>query len=125
MADNIEVPAGATIGIQTTGGGGWGDPLLREPRLVAYDVECGLVSERSAAGEYGVILNHEGPRPGVDKAATDARRMELRARRGALPMFDRGPYVEAARAAGGMDWPEGWQDPDAGWWAETTAEAAE
>ena len=66
-----------------------------------------------------------GTRPEVDREATDTRRMELRARRGALPMFDRGPYVEAARAAGRLDWPEGWQDPDAGWWAETAAEAAE
>ena len=31
MADNIEVPEGATVRIRTTGGGGWGDPLLREP----------------------------------------------------------------------------------------------
>ena len=66
-----------------------------------------------------------GPRFEVDGVATDARRMQLRAKRGALPMFDRGPYVEAAREAGGLDWPEGWQDPDAGWWAETAAEAAE
>ncbi|MDE0274407.1 MAG: hydantoinase B/oxoprolinase family protein [Defluviicoccus sp.] len=125
MADNIEVPEGATVRIRTTGGGGWGDPLLREPDLVAYDVECGLVSEDSAAEEYGVVLNMAGTRPEVDEAATDTRRMELRAKRGALPMFDRGPYVEAARAAGRLDWPEGWQDPDAGWWAETAAEAAE
>ena len=86
---------------------------------------AGWFQKRAAEREYGVVLKPDGARLGVDGPATDARRAELRARRGALPMFDRGPYVEAARAAGGLDRPEGWQDPDDGWWAETAAEAAE
>jgi len=41
----------------TGGGGGWGDPLERDPALVAHDVEIGLVSLESAATAYGVVLD--------------------------------------------------------------------
>ncbi len=127
MVDNIDVPAGSVVRIRTTGGGGWGDPLRREAKLVAYDVQCGLVSADAAREEYGVAVVRDGARVGVDEAATLALRAHCRARRGALAMFDRGDYVARARARDGLDWPEGWEDPDAGWWAESVgdAEAAE
>lgn len=117
MCDNIEVAAGSTVRIRTTGGGGWGDPLQREPERVRYDVECGLVSERSAREDYGVVLKQGDGRPEVDGARTAKLRAELRARRGSLPMFDRGRYFEERKRAGAIAWPEGWQDPDAGWLA--------
>lgn len=41
----------------TGGGGGWGDPLDRDPRRVATDVELGLVSLESAASDYGVVVD--------------------------------------------------------------------
>ena len=126
MVDNIEVAAGSVVRIQTTGGGGWGDPLSREPELVAYDMQCGLVTEDSARDDYGVVVRHDDARVEADIAATATLRSEMRASRGALAMFDRGAYVAAARACGPLDLPEGWEDPDAGWWAETpSAEAAE
>ena len=46
-------------------------------------------------------------------------------KRGGLSMFDRGDYVAEARARGALDSPDGWEDPDDGWWAETVAEAAQ
>jgi N-methylhydantoinase B len=58
----------------TGGGGGYGDPLQREPERVAADVRLGYVSSRMARELYGVVLaagNHE-----IDAAAT----RELRAR---------------------------------------------
>ena len=126
MVDNIEVPAGSVVRIRTTGGGGWGDALSREPELVAYDVRCGLVSEDAARAEYGVVVKRDGTDVVVDVAATAALHSELRGKRGPLAMFDRGEYVAGVRSRGGLDWPDGWEDPDEGWWAETqAAEAAE
>ena len=125
MVDNVEVAAGSVVRIRTTGGGGWGDPLMREPELVAGDVACGLVSDAAARDDYGVAVLRDGPRVSVDAAATRSLRAARQARRGALPMFDRGGYVARARARGALDAPDGWRDPDEGWWAESLAEAAE
>jgi N-methylhydantoinase B len=59
-------------------GGGYGDPLSRDPALVAADVRAGVVSETPAAGLYGVVLDDDGV---PNQAATTARRLELRASR--------------------------------------------
>jgi N-methylhydantoinase B len=57
------------------GGGGYGDPLEREPDLVARDVEDGLVSVGRANDVYGVVLVG-GERCAVDYEATARRRRE-------------------------------------------------
>jgi len=44
---------GDRVVISTSGGAGYGDPLLREPESVARDVEQGVISERTARGVYG------------------------------------------------------------------------
>jgi N-methylhydantoinase B len=41
----------------TGGGGGFGDPLSREPERVAHDVRNGFVSVASAAAHYGVAVH--------------------------------------------------------------------
>jgi N-methylhydantoinase B len=56
----------------TGGGGGWGDPFRREPSSVADDVRSGLISDRSAAEDYGVVVDPQGLE--VDVAATRALR---------------------------------------------------
>jgi N-methylhydantoinase B/oxoprolinase/acetone carboxylase alpha subunit len=56
---------------RTAGGGGFGDPLERDPAAVAVDVADGKVSERAALEEYGVVL---GPGGTVDKRATRTER---------------------------------------------------
>jgi N-methylhydantoinase B len=92
LVDDEQIPAGTLVRIDTTGGGGWGDPLEREPPLVALDATQGKVSRQSAVDDYGVALI-PGPDGsyGVDESATRARRDELRAQRGFVPFFDRGP----------------------------------
>jgi N-methylhydantoinase B len=60
------------------GGGGYGDPLDRDPELVARDVERSLVSVEWAARSWGVVLDEAGS---VDEAATAAKREELREER--------------------------------------------
>src|SRR5699024_2191118 len=59
------------------GGGGFGDPLDREPQLVAADVGNEYVSMDDAHNLYGVVLN-DGV---IDDRATDALRNRLRADR--------------------------------------------
>lgn len=60
------------------GGGGYGDPIMREPRRVAEDVANGLVSKEWAERAYGVVVGDDGE---VDAAATARRREAIRAER--------------------------------------------
>ena len=59
----------------TAGGGGWGDPLERDPEAVAADVQAGYISAKAAA-DFGVLLDSTTGR--VDFAATEKLRAELR-----------------------------------------------
>jgi N-methylhydantoinase B len=89
LVDDHPVRAGEVIRIRTTGGGGWGDPLNRPPEKVAADVRDGKVSEEGARDDYGVVL-----RPGETEADTEATtelRARMRAGRGPIAFFDRGP----------------------------------
>src|SRR6266542_2855154 len=95
-----EVPERMNFRVETTGGGGWGDPLEREPELVALDALQGKVSVRAAREAYGVVLVGPDSEPQVDGAATRALRDRLRAARGRQPFFDRGPGY---RALAGVD----------------------
>ena len=126
MDDRVQVAAGSTIRIQTTGGGGWGDPLAREAEMVCYDVQCGLVSEQAARDDYGVVLGREGRRYSVDRDATERLRGRMKAERGPLSMFSRGPYFEQMKRDQAIARPEGLDDPDDGWYADgMVPEAAE
>jgi N-methylhydantoinase B len=58
-------------------GGGYGDPLARDPTRVAEDVARGAVSAAAADSIYGVVLSGAGP----DEAATARRRDALRTAR--------------------------------------------
>ena len=66
------------------GGGGWGDPLEREPARVLRDVRNELVSPAAAERDYAVVVDTE--RWVVDDAATGALRARRRAERGARPL---------------------------------------
>lgn len=65
------IPAGDRLIVEMPGGGGYGDPLERDPDLVARDVRHGLIDAEEAAEVYGVVLTADG-RP--DLAATAERR---------------------------------------------------
>jgi N-methylhydantoinase B len=97
LVDGEFVAAGTIVRVETTGGGGWGDPLEREPELIVRDVSDGKISVEAAFVDYGAVIVPEGEFGiyRVDDAATLARRMELKAaRNGPLPMIDRGAAVE-------------------------------
>jgi N-methylhydantoinase B len=95
LCDDEPIRAGEVVRIETTGGGGWGDPLDRDPERVAVDVLQRKVSETAAHDDYGVVLGGGT----VDTAATAQLRERMRAQRGAPAFFDRGPgYERLARA---------------------------
>jgi N-methylhydantoinase B len=81
--------AGDRIHLFTGGGGGYGDPLERDPEMVLADVLDHKVSAKAAAEIYGVVLDTGGTH--VDNAATSERRKALAAVRGPITwIFDRG-----------------------------------
>lgn len=59
--------AGDVISNRSGGGGGWGDPMERDPEAVREDVRDGYVSVESAREHYGVVLDDDGQ---VDEEAT-------------------------------------------------------
>ena len=58
------------------GGGGWGEPLGRDPEAVLADVRAEKLSRERAEAVYGVVLAGDGRR--VDAAATRALRTARR-----------------------------------------------
>jgi N-methylhydantoinase B len=71
------VPVDAEVIIRTGGGGGWGDPLERDPERVRDDVIEGYVSLEHARCDYGVVL--AAADFAIDVAATEKLRAERRA----------------------------------------------
>jgi N-methylhydantoinase B len=59
---------GDVIQFQSAGGGGYGDPLQRDPEAVEADVRNGYVSIEKAREDYGVIIDSISLK--VDPAAT-------------------------------------------------------
>jgi N-methylhydantoinase B len=80
---------------EVAGGGGWGDPLERDPALVLRDVLNDFVSEGAAREDYGVVLI--GKPLAVDDAATAALRQQLRAKRNwhEAPVYNWGDTLAA------------------------------
>ena len=101
LADAEPVVAGETIRIRTTGGGGWGNPLERDPALVVRDVVWRKVSPEAALADYGVVLTGEladdpstgsgQAELGYDAAATASERASRPVPAADDAFFDRGP----------------------------------
>jgi N-methylhydantoinase B/oxoprolinase/acetone carboxylase alpha subunit len=71
MLGNVTFKPGEAFVFESGGGGGWGDPFERDPRLVATDVRNEIVSRERAAEAYGVVLTDALE---VDETATARRR---------------------------------------------------
>ncbi|MGW6457171.1 hydantoinase B/oxoprolinase family protein [Streptomyces sp. NPDC055078] len=107
---SVPVSAGDVFVQWTAGGGGYGDPLLRDPRLVAKDVRDAYITAHAASAVYGVVLAAGA----VDAAATARTRHAMRAARiGGEPAV---PVM--ADAAAGASAPrrtaDGWYCPASG-----------
>jgi N-methylhydantoinase B len=103
LADAEVIKAGQVVRIRTTGGGGWGDPLARDPELVVRDVVWRKVSPEAALRDYGVVLTGslDTGDLGFDADATSAERAGRAAwSRDDDAFFDRGPgYATLAEGA--------------------------
>jgi len=91
--DRVKVENGDLV-IFDTWGGGWGNPLERDPGEVFSDVRKGLVSTEGAR-RYGVVFNIGGQ---VDEAATQTLRQELASSRNTDELFSRGGTIEEIKA---------------------------
>ena len=74
---------GDIVRIESSGGGGFGDPLKRDPERVRHDVFRAYISAERASQRYGVVLDADGA---VDMAATEAKRILVRRERLTLPV---------------------------------------
>ena len=78
---NVQVDEGETMHHYSSGGGGYGDPLERDPKAVLEDVLDDFVSVERARTSYGVVINALDPdvlHYEVDQAATSKLRSEMR-----------------------------------------------
>ncbi|MEQ3626622.1 MAG: hydantoinase B/oxoprolinase family protein [Celeribacter sp.] len=75
-AQDIPLTAGDRVRVGTPGGGGYGDPLSRDPAQVAEDVRLGRYTVEQGRALFGVVVSASGA---VDQAATT----DLRAGRSA------------------------------------------
>ncbi len=64
--------------METAGGGGYGDPLERDPEKVRKDVSLGYLSAAEALRRYGVVVMQDGR---IDVETTRGKREEIRASR--------------------------------------------
>ncbi|MGI9302417.1 MAG: hydantoinase B/oxoprolinase family protein, partial [Gammaproteobacteria bacterium] len=65
------IPAGDRLIMEMPGGGGYGDPLTREPEQVQRDVQNGLVTRDAARDDYRVVVDEDDR---IDREATQAAR---------------------------------------------------
>lgn len=76
---NVRLGPGDKVRLISPSGGGYGDPLRRDPAMVAEDVREGFVTRTTAERVYGVSLLPDGA---VDAEATRTLRATLGAARG-------------------------------------------
>ncbi|MGH9014216.1 MAG: hydantoinase B/oxoprolinase family protein [Acidimicrobiia bacterium] len=77
----VLLDTGESLVYEFGGGGGWGDPLERDPAAVLEDVWDEMVSIEGARRDYGVVVTGslEGMDLAVDEAATTSLRRERQA----------------------------------------------
>ena len=67
----IQLMNGQAVRLESPGGGGYGDPLLRSIDDVTEDIRLGYISPENASSEYGVELGPDGE---IDVLATQGKR---------------------------------------------------
>lgn len=80
----VSVSEGDSFVRPSAGGGGYGDPLLRDPQAVREDVEDGYVTPEGASRDYGVVVREvdaELAEWEVNEEATERERAYIRGNR--------------------------------------------
>lgn len=85
-AEKVPFAAGDAFHLGSPGGGGFGDPLERDPALVEADLNDGLIDRATAEAVHGVVIAAERtvldrPVYSIDPDATTRRRDRIRADR--------------------------------------------
>ncbi len=75
---DFDLKEGDVFYLRTQSGGGYGDPLERDPEQIAADVLSGLVSIGVAGDIYGVVVDGQGR---LDTRATEKQRSKMRRER--------------------------------------------
>jgi N-methylhydantoinase B len=73
----IRMKRGDVFAVSWQGGGGFGDPLERDPAAVLADLRRAAISPETASDIYGVVVTADG----IDPAKTEERRQRMRAAR--------------------------------------------
>ena len=76
---DFDIQSGDVLYLRRASGGGYGDPLMREPAAVWQDVRSGFVSKDAARDVYGVVIT-DGDKS-FDRDATRELRQRLRQER--------------------------------------------
>lgn len=76
---DFDLATGGVLYMRMSSGGGYGDPLDRDPEAVLPDVISGIISEEMARGIYGVAIKN--PEMTVDLSATEELRTSMREQR--------------------------------------------
>jgi N-methylhydantoinase B len=69
---DIRLAAGDRVRVGTPGGGGYGDPLTRDPALVLHDVAMGYYTAAEVLEKFGVVISADGA--SIDERATMSKR---------------------------------------------------
>jgi N-methylhydantoinase B len=75
--EHVALDVGDGFLVEVGGGGGFWDPLERDPERVLADVRSGYVSLEAASHDYGVVIHQNGRKFELDVIATQRLR-ELR-----------------------------------------------
>lgn len=75
----VKLRRGDLVSLRSGGGGGWGDPLDRDPELVKMDVKNEYITLETARDVYGVVLDPKTLE--IDWNGTRQLREELRKKR--------------------------------------------
>lgn len=78
----VDLKPGDTVSFQTPGGGGYGPPTERDPKLVLKDVIGGKINHQRAMNLYGVVIDSESNT--VDTSATTEARNQLHSSRDSI-----------------------------------------
>ena len=103
---DVPIGEGDIFSRPTAGGGGFGDPLDRDPALVIEDIKDDYVSIERAAKDYGVVvrtIDAELCEYEVDKPATETLRAKIRAERVINARLDPEIVAEKRYRSGALD----------------------